>query len=551
MKRLLSTSVLTLIAFSIIFSCSTEEDDSPPPSNIVQTPEPEPTAPEPVQYTLTINSSNGGTVSTQGGNYEAGSEVTITALPDEGFQFVGWTGNSSNESSLTITVNSNITLEPIFEINDFVSTAENYSQINQTTRYFSLVKTFKRYISLQEAIYLKNVTGHMFSNFDAVTYDIDKDGKLDLFWFGMSDNIWGLNGGSHSNGKYFIISNYFGQSAPYEIIEYNSMVEFAAGGVYAQDLNGDNQEEILIFSNNVHQINTFGGGTFITDTSNPPDELGTIILKIDNSFSLISEEVVGTAKAIHRGSSGDIDNDGDIDILNFPTGHPVNQTTEQKFPTILYNDGSGNFTEELIFKDESLEDYYWSLDSTTSHFFDLDNDGNLDLVFGTEIGNNPGAPPTIEGINWLITENTNILWGDGSGKFSWDNRSVLSLNNELDCIQTVLGMGFSDYDNDGDIDIIIQTTREYNNYIVNLFANQGGRAFEDVTVNDIEGYYHFETDHLGDMGEMMSVDKDDDGDFDLVPKDVKVFCCLSGGYNFVSDLYWENVGGRYVRRINN
>ena len=52
------------------------------------------------------------------------------------------------------------------------------------------------------------------------------------------------------------------------------------------------------------------------------------------------------------------------------------------------------------------------------------------------------------------------------------------------------------------------------------------------------------------MGEMMSIDKDGDGDFDIVPKDVKVFCCLSGGYNYVSDLYWENIGGSFVRRIN-
>tara|TARA_B110000503_G_scaffold73820_1_gene114048 strand:- start:209 stop:358 length:150 start_codon:yes stop_codon:yes gene_type:complete len=49
----------------------------------------------------------------------------------------------------------------------------------------------------------------------------------------------------------------------------------------------------------------------------------------------------------------------------------------------------------------------------------------------------------------------------------------------------------------------------------------------------------------------MSIDKDGDGDYDLVPKDVKVFCCTCGDYDFVSDLYWENVGGRYVRRINN
>jgi len=50
---------------------------------------------------------------------------------------------------------------------------------------------------------------------------------------------------------------------------------------------------------------------------------------------------------------------------------------------------------------------------------------------------------------------------------------------------------------------------------------------------------------------MMSIDKDGDRDFDLVPKKVPDFCCKIGNLNFVSDLYMENVGGRYVRRINN
>ena len=89
-----------------------------------------------------------------------------------------------------------------------------------------------------------------------------------------------------------------------------------------------------------------------------------------------------------------------------------------------------------------------------------------------------------------------------------------------------------------------------NNYILNLFENKGNRSFEDVTVNKIDGYYTLEREHLSDLGEIMSIDKDGDGDYDLVPKDVKVFCCLPSQYDFVSDLYWENVGGRYVRRIN-
>ena len=114
-----------------------------------------------------------------------------------------------------------------------------------------------------------------------------------------------------------------------------------------------------------------------------------------------------------------------------------------------------------------------------------------------------------------------------------------------------MGVAFTDYDSDGDIDLVLQATRDYNNYILNLFENKGNRSFEDVTVNKIDGYYTLEREHLSDLGEVMSIDKDGDGDYDLVPKDVKVFCCLPSQYDFVSDLYWENVGGRYVRRINN
>ena len=124
-------------------------------------------------------------------------------------------------------------------------------------------------------------------------------------------------------------------------------------------------------------------------------------MKIDNNFNLISEEIVGTAKALHRGSSGDVDNDGDIDILNFPTGHPVNQTIEQRFPTILYNDGVGNFTEELIFKNTNLQDYYYSMGSTVSHLFDMDGDGFLDLIFGRDIGV-PGEELPFVGLSVLF-----------------------------------------------------------------------------------------------------------------------------------------------------
>jgi len=54
---------------------------------------------------------------------------------------------------------------------------------------------------------------------------------------------------------------------------------------------------------------------------------------------------------------------------------------------------------------------------------------------------------------------------------------------------------------------ILKATRDYNNYILNLFENKGNRSFEDVTVNKIDGYYTLEREHLSDLGEIMSINK--------------------------------------------
>ncbi len=105
--------LLCVLSFILVYSCSTEDEESVAP--IVQTPEQEP-EPAPKQYTLTVSASEGGTVSTEGGTYDDGSEVTITATANEGYRFTGWGGNSSTNESLTITLNSNQTLQALFEL---------------------------------------------------------------------------------------------------------------------------------------------------------------------------------------------------------------------------------------------------------------------------------------------------------------------------------------------------------------------------------------------------------------------------------------------------
>ena len=111
-KKLLYPIALALTAFLILYSCSTEEEDTTPPPSIIQTPEPEP--PATTQYTLTVSAGWGGTVSTEGGTYDEGTEVTITATPDDGYEFVGWEGSNSTEASLTLTLGSNTTLNALF-----------------------------------------------------------------------------------------------------------------------------------------------------------------------------------------------------------------------------------------------------------------------------------------------------------------------------------------------------------------------------------------------------------------------------------------------------
>ena len=110
MKRhyfsLLTIATLSLI---IVHSCSSEEDDTIAP-NVVQTPEPEP--PAPTQYSLTVTAGEGGTVSTEGGIYDEGTELEITATPVEGFVFGGWLGTDLifNTPTLNIAIYSNICL---------------------------------------------------------------------------------------------------------------------------------------------------------------------------------------------------------------------------------------------------------------------------------------------------------------------------------------------------------------------------------------------------------------------------------------------------------
>jgi uncharacterized protein (TIGR02145 family)/uncharacterized repeat protein (TIGR02543 family) len=71
-------------------------------------------------FMLTVTAGDGGTVSPEGVSaHSAGASVTVTATPNDGYTFSGWSGTpagaSTSGNSITFTINDNVTLTANFE----------------------------------------------------------------------------------------------------------------------------------------------------------------------------------------------------------------------------------------------------------------------------------------------------------------------------------------------------------------------------------------------------------------------------------------------------
>ena len=91
-----------LLLFGIcltLFTCS-KSNNSPPPV--------------PQNYVLSVSASEGGSVSSTGGQYYQNASVLVTATPDKGYEFSGWTGTSLTGASIMVKLTSNVTIKANF-----------------------------------------------------------------------------------------------------------------------------------------------------------------------------------------------------------------------------------------------------------------------------------------------------------------------------------------------------------------------------------------------------------------------------------------------------
>jgi hypothetical protein len=93
------------ISLLFLLTCAKEDSQAPnnTPSNITP------------RYTLTASAGEGGSVSPTTGSFNAGTQVSITATPNAGYSFSGWS-NGSTANPVTVTLNSNTSITANFAL---------------------------------------------------------------------------------------------------------------------------------------------------------------------------------------------------------------------------------------------------------------------------------------------------------------------------------------------------------------------------------------------------------------------------------------------------
>ena len=234
-------------------------------------------------------------------------------------------------------------------------------------------------------------------------------------------------------------------------------------------------------------------------------------------------------------SIGDIDNDGDDDIV-------VKQ--EDSFLILENNNG--------ILTDITPENIS-NLGEGLMFLFDFENDGDLDLIFN---GNN--ALTLLVNDNWIFTSTHLVNDIDGfdladynmdglvdliavTQTSSWTLEPVIVLkNNQESGFSEVIGTGISpqtsyspisfDYDNDGDFDFYHGTTDMVSNGVEKqwLFINNADFSFTDNSscLPSVGSHYYYSA---------TPGDPDFDGDIDL-------FCNI---WAWTNSRFYENINGVY------
>ena len=206
-------------------------------------------------------------------------------------------------------------------------------------------------------------------------------------------------------------------------------------GVVAADFNADGNPDLYVANDDTPNYLFYnkGDGTF-----------GEIAILAGCAYS-----ADGIAQAGMGVDAGDYNGDGHLDIFVTNFSYETN--------TLYRNNGDGTFT-DVSYKARLGEESYLLLGFGTG-FFDADNDGHLDIFVA-----NGHIFPNVERTTDVISykQPNQLFWNQGDGTFAEVRLA------EQHAVSR--GTLFGDYDNDGDIDVLVTQLNDK----VTLLRNESG-----------------------------------------------------------------------------
>lgn len=219
----------------------------------------------------------------------------------------------------------------------------------------------------------------------------------------------------------------------------------------------------------------------------------------------------------HGGSAGDVDGDGDIDVL---------VDTLDAGNLLLLNDGNGHFTENTSHLPHTTGANGMVETNTFSGMADVDNDGDLDLVLGT------WDTSTVPG--------NKVLLNDGHGDFT-KQPAILLPASGVDQ-QSVLEVEAIDLNGDAYPDLMLSVTNGgerstfYHTDYIQLLVNDGTGHFRDETASRLP--QRTGTADGGWLMSLTSVDFNHDGYADILAE--------SAGAPITSKIYLNRGDGTFA-----
>jgi hypothetical protein len=300
------------------------------------------------------------------------------------FEFMTWSDLGAAGSLIPIDIDNDGDIDLMSHV--FINFGTDQQQIRWTTHINNLIPSgeFSYTRSSNKIDTEEGADGPGFI-YSPVIADLNADGFLDIFYTGPK---WKDGGFVDELVPYVALINQ--QDGTFEE---ESLALFAnaekithAREIHAADFNNDLVIDLLVSSHG------FDGANFAGEKN---------VLLLGNAEQ---QFVTNTEKQTpfnyrgftHSSDVGDIDNDGDIDIVfSDITGADVDHTGNiQSF----FNDGEANFTRRST---ANIQDDGGDMFIVSTKLVDLNNDGFLDLV----LGGNDASSPAI------------VMWNDGEGNF--------------------------------------------------------------------------------------------------------------------------------------